>query len=232
MGLALLQRWHYIGLFLALFAEEAGVPLLVPGDVFIAAMGSAGRTGHANFIVTTVIVMGAALGGSAILFETSRRLGQPFLLRIGHRFGFDADRAVKVEQWLKRRGAIAIVAGRLIPGLRIVLTVAAGALGVGRTQFLSGTAVASVLWSAIYYGLGYALGAGVATALRAAFGRALQDPDAAAIAITAGGLAVVAAVAMVTWRCRRARRRAPRTSSGSNEPGNASVQFHTRLKQD
>jgi membrane-associated protein len=206
VGLALLQRWHYVGLFLALFAEEAGIPLPIPGDVFIAAMGAAGRAGHATFIVTTVIVMSATLSGSAILFETSRRLGQPFLLRIGHRFGFDADRAVRVELWLKRRGAVAIVAGRLTPGLRIVVTVAAGAFGVGRTQFLCGTAVASVLWSVIYYWLGYAFGAGVETVLRSAFGRAFHHPDMAAIAITAVGLAVAMAVATATWRRRRAKR--------------------------
>ncbi|HEY5087112.1 MAG TPA: DedA family protein [Gemmatimonadaceae bacterium] len=210
MVLALLQRWHYVGLFLALLAEEAGIPLPIPGDVFIAAMGTAGRAGHANFIATTVIVMSATLGGSAILFETSRRLGQPFLLRIGRRFGFDADRAVRVELWLKRRGAVAIVAGRLTPGLRIVVTVAAGALGVGRTQFLCGTAVASVLWSVIYYWLGYAFGAGVTTLLTSASGRALEEPHTAAIAITVLGLAVAAAVSIVTLRRRRARHRAPR----------------------
>lgn len=211
MGLALLQRWHYVGLFLALFAEEAGIPLPVPGDVFIAAMGAAGRASHANFILTTIIVMSATLSGSAILFETSRRLGQPFLLRIGRRFGFDLDRAVRVEQWLKRRGALAIVAGRLTPGLRIVVTVAAGALGVGRTQFLWGTAVASVLWSVIYYWLGYAFGAGVETVLRVALGRAFHDTNTATIAIAAAGLATVAVLATVTLRRRRNRRHASQT---------------------
>ena len=211
MGLALLQRWHYLGLFLALLAEEAGIPLPIPGDVFIAAMGAAGRASHANFIMTTVIVMSATLSGSAILFETSRRLGQPFLLRIGRRFGFDVDRAVRVELWLKRRGALAIVAGRLTPGLRIVVTVAAGALGVGRTQFLCGTAVASVLWSVIYYWLGYAFGAGVETVLRVALGRAFHDTDTAAIAIAAAGLATVAVLATVTLRRRSSRRHASRT---------------------
>ncbi len=211
MGLALLQRWHYLGLFLVLLAEEAGIPLPIPGDVFIAAMGAAGRASHANFIMTTVIVMSATLSGSAILFETSRRLGQPFLLRIGRRFGFDVDRAVRVELWLKRRGALAIVAGRLTPGLRIVVTVAAGALGVGRTQFLCGTAVASVLWSVIYYGLGYAFGAGVETVLRVALGRAFHDTDTAAIAIVAAGLATVAVLATVTLRRRSSRRHASRT---------------------
>lgn len=213
MNPAFLQRWPYVGLFVALFAEEAGIPLPVPGDVFIAAMGAAGRTGHANFIVTTIIVMIAVVGGSAILFETSRRLGQRFLLRIGRRFGFDADRAMKVEQWLKRRGATAIVLGRLIPGLRIVLTVAAGALGIGRTQFLLGTAAAAVIWSAIYYWLGYALGTGVAAAIKGAFGRALGDPDAAAIVVTGVGLAITAIAATVAWRRKRARRRTPRGSA-------------------
>jgi len=206
VGLELLQRWHYVGLFVALFAEEAGIPLPIPGDLFIAAMGAAGRAGDATFVATTLIVMCATLSGSAILFEMSRRLGQPFLLRIGHRFGFDTHRAERVEQWLKRRGAVAIVAGRLTPGLRIVITVAAGAFGVGRTQFLCGTAVASVLWSVIYYWLGYAFGAGVETLLRSAVGRAFHHPDTAALAATAAGLAVAVAVATTIWRRRRTKR--------------------------
>ena len=205
MGLELLQRWHYVGLFLALFAEEAGIPLPIPGDLFIAAMGAAGRAGDANFIVTTVIVMTATLSGSAILFEMSRRLGQPFLLRIGHRFGFGAERAERVELWLKRRGAVAIVAARLTPGLRIVVTVAAGAFGLGRTQFLCATAVASVLWSLIYYWLGYVFGAGVETVLRSAFGRAFHHHSTAVIATAAVALVVAVAVATATWR-RRAKR--------------------------
>ena len=205
MSLTLLQHWHYAGLFLALFAEEAGIPLPLPGDLFIAAMGAAGRAGHASFVVTTVVVVIAALCGSALLFETSRRLGQPFLLRIGRRFGFDADRAAKVERWLKRRGVGAIVVGRLIPGLRIVVTVAAGALGVGRAQFLSGTAIAALLWSTIYYWLGYALGTGVAAALKGAFGRAVGDRDTVALVVTAVGLAVVGIAGTVIWRRKRAR---------------------------
>lgn len=215
MGLALLQRWHLLGLFLAIFAEEAGIPLPVPGDVFIAVMGAAGRAGQASFLVTTLVVLVAAVSGSAVLYEISRRLGQPFLLRIGRRFGFDADRAVKVERWLQRRGTLAVVGGRLVPGLRIVLTVAAAALGVGRTAFLAGTAIAAVLWSAIYYWLGYALGASAATVLRAAFGRAVRDPDLLAVLVTAVALAAAAVVGTVIWRRRRARRRTPRISTGT-----------------
>jgi membrane protein DedA with SNARE-associated domain len=51
--------------------------------------------------------------------------------------------------------------------LRIVLTVAAGALRMRRDVFMAGTAIASLLWVAIYYWLGYLLAAGASAALRA-----------------------------------------------------------------
>ncbi|MGH7621348.1 MAG: DedA family protein, partial [Gemmatimonadaceae bacterium] len=107
--LAWLARWGYLGLFAALFVEEAGVPLPVPGDVFIIAMGAASRAGRASFAAIALVVVCAVLSGSAFLFEMSRRLGQPLLLRVGRRFGFDADRADRVQLWLARRGSMAVV---------------------------------------------------------------------------------------------------------------------------
>src|SRR5262249_18718648 len=127
-------HWGYVGVFLALFVEEAGVPLPVPGDLFIAALGAAGRAGAASFVSATVVVFVASMSGTTVLFELSRRFGQSMLDRIGKRFGFSEQKALKVEQWLQRRGAFAIVIGRLTPGLRIVLTVGAGALRMPRDR--------------------------------------------------------------------------------------------------
>ncbi len=160
-------HWGYLGVFGAIFAEEAGVPLPLPGDLFIAALGAAGPARLSNFAMATIVVFVATMSGTAILFQTSRRLGQPMLMKIGRRFGFTEQRAERVEQWLERRGAVAVVLGRLTPGLRIVLTVAAGALRMRRDVFMAGTAIASVLWVAIYYWLGYLLAAGASAAIGA-----------------------------------------------------------------
>jgi len=162
---AFVAHWGYVGVFAAIFAEEAGVPLPLPGDLFIAALGAAGQARLSSFAITTVLVLVAAVGGTAILFETSRRLGQPMLMKVGRRVGFNEQRAERVERCLQRRGAVAIVLGRLTPGLRIVLTVAAGALRMRRDVFMIGTAIASVIWVAIYYWLGYLLAAGASAAL-------------------------------------------------------------------
>ena len=164
---ALLTGLPYWGVFLVLFAEEAGLPLPVPGDFLIAALGAAGRSGRASFPATALIVLVATVGGSAILFELSHRVGHPILRRAGPWIGFNASRAARVERWLGGHGSWTIAGGRLVPGFRIILSAAAGALHMNRAKFAASVAVASVVWSAVYYWLGFALGAGVARA----FGR-------------------------------------------------------------
>ena len=207
--LAFLAQWQYLGAFVGIFIEEAGVPLPVPGDVFIAALGASGRAGHASFLLTALVVCGATVSGSAVLFEFSRRVGRPLLDRVGRRLGFNAARVDRVERWMTSHGPVAIALGRLVPGFRIVLTVAAGTLGMGRTAFLAGAAVASVLWAAIYYWLGFLLGAGVTHMIEGAAGRAIRRPEVAAAVVVAVVLAVAAVIGTIIWR----RRRAPERST-------------------
>ena len=207
--LAFLAQWQYLGAFVGIFLEESGVPLPVPGDVFIAALGASGRAGHANYFMATLVVFSATMLGSTILFEVSRRLGHPLLRRVGHRFGFDGERADRMEVWLNTHGSVTVALGRLVPGFRIVLTVAAGALKMSRAAFLIGAAAASILWAAIYYWLGYALGAGVERALKAAAGRAIRNPEVAAAVIVVIVVAAGLVVGMVMWRRNVRRRSAP-----------------------
>ena len=211
--LTFLARWQYLGAFVGIFLEESGVPLPVPGDVFIAALGASGRAGHASYLMTTLVVFTATISGSAILFEVSRRVGHSLLRRVGHRFGFDGARADRVEVWLQSHGSVTVALGRLVPGFRIVLTVAAGALKMGRVNFLVGAAAASVLWATIYYWLGYALGAGVTQMIRTAVGRAYHNPEVAAAIVVAGVLAIAAIVGTVVWK-----RRSSREAAADAEP--------------
>jgi membrane-associated protein len=203
--LAFLARWQYLGAFVGIFMEESGVPLPVPGDVFIAALGASGRAGHASYLLTTLVVFAATVTGSAVLFEISRRLGEPLLRRVGHRFGFSGARADRVEDWLNSHGALTVALGRLVPGFRILLTIAAGALRMGRASFLLGAAAASILWAAIYYWLGYALGAGVEQIIRSAAGRAVHNPEVVAAIVVLIVAVVVAIGVMVVLRRKHVR---------------------------
>ena len=157
---AFLSRWHYLGLFAVIFAEEAGVPLPIPGDLFIAAMGFLASTGRASFFPTAAAVTVATVLGATLLYLLSRHVGRRLLSRVGKWFGYTAERQLRLEKRLKRNGVATVVLGRLIPGLRIVMTVLAGALRLDHVTFALGTLIAGLVWASIYFWLGYGLGSG------------------------------------------------------------------------
>ncbi len=155
-----LARFSYLGLAGVLFLEEAGVPLPLPGDLFIAAMGFLARQGRASFASTAVAVTAATVLGAAVLFNVARHAGRPVILRVARRFGYTARRERAVQGWLARRGCAAVVVGRLVPGLRIVMTVVAGTLRMSQVTFSAGTALAGFIWASLYFSVGWLAGAG------------------------------------------------------------------------
>lgn len=190
-----LARWHYAGLATVILAEEAGVPLPVPGDLFIAAMGFLARSGDAAFLPTAAVVTAATVAGASVLYLVARHGGRPLLARLGPRLGWTEARAARVERWLARRGATAVVVGRLIPGLRIVMTVVAGALELPRRVFLLGTAVAGLVWATLYFWLGWLLGAG--------YQRLGGGGPVPPWALVAGALGLAATAGAALWLLRR-----------------------------
>jgi membrane-associated protein len=194
-----LARYGYLGLAALLFLEEAGVPLPLPGDLFIAAMGFMARQGRASFAPTALAVTAATVLGAAVLFNVARHAGRPLLLRVARRFGYTAERERAVEGWLSRRGFAAVVVGRLVPGLRIVMTVVAGALRMSQATFSAGTALAGLVWATLYFWMGWLVGAGY-DRLAPRLGLSDLAPFAAAgLALAAGGV-----LAFRSWRRRRA----------------------------
>lgn len=190
-----LERWQYGGLFAVILAEEAGVPLPLPGDLFIAAMGFLAHSQRAAFAPTAAVVTTATVLGATVLYLVSRHAGRPLLLRVARRFGYTAAREASLEGWLTRRGAAAVVVGRLVPGLRIVMTVVAGALRLRHRTFVVGTLVAGLIWATLYFWLGYALGAGYER-LAGELRPEIVWPFAAAGAVLAAG-------GVLAWRARR-----------------------------
>src|SRR3990167_7468935 len=70
----------YFGLFLILFVEEGGIPLPVPGDIFIAAVSALPDSNYFLIVLTTA---SATLIGSTILFTLSHKICQPLIMKFG-----------------------------------------------------------------------------------------------------------------------------------------------------
>lgn len=154
-----IQSNGYPAVFLLILIEEAGVPLLfIPGDLVIMWAGYQYSIGRMNPLVVILLTTTAVALGSSGLYTVSYRLGHGMLLRFGKFLHASPERIDTAARWVHRYGFIAVIAGRLIPGLRTPTSVASGVLRLPYYIFLPGTITAAVIWTLFYFYLGVVLG--------------------------------------------------------------------------
>jgi membrane protein DedA with SNARE-associated domain len=117
-----------VAAFAYLVLEEAGLPIPVPGDFLMLAFGVRAREG--SILLWQVI---AAMGvgtilGSSILYVLARRNGRSLVERFGPFVGIASAQLDRAERQLQRHGALAVILGRLLAGLRILTAIACGYL--------------------------------------------------------------------------------------------------------
>jgi len=61
-------------------------------------------------------------------------------------------------EWFQRHGRTAVFVGRLVPGVRSLISIPAGIDRMPVLQFAGYTAAGSLLWNAVLIGAGYELG--------------------------------------------------------------------------
>jgi membrane protein DedA with SNARE-associated domain len=142
----------------AILIEEAGVPIPIPGDtlVMLAGTETPHTLGHALTVIGVATL--AVFLGSSLLFLVVHRGGRPLLVKYGKYILLDERRLQQMEDWFRRRGRLAIIVGRLIPGLRIPTTVMAGISGMPFHEYALTAIIAGLIWSTFYYLVGNALG--------------------------------------------------------------------------
>lgn len=154
----LIVQHQTMGLFLVILLEEIGVPLPAPGDVAITYGGYLTTTGAIPYSLAYLAVVSGAVIGSAINLTLSRRYGRPFIQRFGRYLGISEAKLVYAERAFKRWGPWAIIIGRHIPGMRIVLSALSGILDVPYRVFIPCVLVSASIWAAIFLELGRLLG--------------------------------------------------------------------------
>jgi membrane-associated protein len=141
-----------------LFAEDAGVPLpFAPGELVLLAAGLLIATGGLNPYVFIPLAFVACVSGAILAFTWAGAIGNHGLEAIARRLR--GTRALRrVQKRVRAAGPLGIAVTRLIPGLRIYTTMAAGALHVSRRTFLSGVLLATAPWIAVFITLGAFVG--------------------------------------------------------------------------
>ena len=102
--------------------------------------------------------LGAVLG-ALLLYALARIGGRPLVLRLHPLLRIterDLDRA---DGWFDRRAVPIVCLGRLVPGVRSLVSVPAGLSEMPLWRFLAATTAGALLWNAALLGAGALLGA-------------------------------------------------------------------------
>ena len=164
-ALRLLNDHAEWALFLVLLLEESGIPLPLPGDLVMMLAGVRVAQGRTHPLLAILLMESATLIGSSGLYWLARRGGRPVLYRYGKFLHLELDKLERAEDFLHRHGRLAIVAGRVLPGLRIPTTLAAGVFGVPYWTFLPPLAVGSSIYILFFFCVGLVAGPGVVRAI-------------------------------------------------------------------
>ncbi len=155
---AFIQQHGLVAAFIFLLVEEAGVPVPVPGDFLMLVLGVQAREGQVSLWQAIAVLELATVLGATFLYFVSRWAGRSLVYRYGRYIRLSPRRLDDAEVWLRRRGPVAVVVGRLFPGLRIVTAVACGVFAVPAWQFLPAMAFGALVYITAYTLLAYYFG--------------------------------------------------------------------------
>ncbi len=163
----LILNHAYLGIFLLTILESACVP--IPSELTLAPAGAlcgaafAAQYGHGHKPLSLVaVILVAILGslvGSFVAYVVGRTGGRAIVDRWGKYILLthaDLDRS---EAWFAKRGDLAVLIGRCIPGIRTVISLPAGVAEMKPVSFGIFSTIGIAIWVTFLTVLGYNLGA-------------------------------------------------------------------------
>ncbi len=146
----------YLGIFLTMTMESAGIP--IPSEVVVPFAGYLSVKGDLNFYIVIFLSTVANLIGSMILYGVGFKYGRLFVSRYGKYLLLEERHLNYVEKLFERYGSIIIFLGRLTPGVRTYISVVAGAGKMAVYPFLIYTLTGSFIWNFFLTYVGVVLG--------------------------------------------------------------------------
>ena len=143
-GRPILDHYGYGGLFLANFAEGAGIPL--PGQTLTIAAALLATKGDLNISAVILLAFTGTLSGSCLGYLIGRTGGRALLLRCR----LPVDRLERLESFFARRGAMVVVVARFVDGLRQLAPLVAGSLEMPWWRFFLASVVGAAAWVGVW----------------------------------------------------------------------------------
>ncbi|MEC4987081.1 MAG: DedA family protein, partial [Oscillatoria sp. PMC 1076.18] len=150
----------YGGIAFLMLAENLFPP--IPSELIMPLAGFVVSRGEMNFIpVILAGVAGSVLGALPWYYAgkiySKRRISR-LADKYGKWFAISGEDIEKADNWFRKYGIKAVFYGRMVPGIRTVISLPAGINKMNMVSFLLYTSVGSALWVFLLTISGYILG--------------------------------------------------------------------------
>src|SRR6478735_5212794 len=141
-----------------LLPMEAGVPIPVPADLVMFAVGERVAAGKFPLWLAVTGFEVIAILGTTVLFLACRGPAQRIITGFGPRLGLTETRLRRAADFAETRGRPGLALGRGTPGLRTLTVIAAGVSGLNGRRALPALIVGSSVFLQLHLVLGLLLG--------------------------------------------------------------------------
>ena len=157
---SLLDNLNYGTILFLMLIESTFIPF--PSEVVVPPAAYNAAAGELNiFFVVIAATIGADLG-AAINYGLAYYLGRPFIYRFANsRWGrlclLNQQKIEKSEQFFSDHGVTATLIGRVLPGIRQLISIPAGLAKMNFWKFILYTTIGAGVWNSILATMGWYL---------------------------------------------------------------------------
>ncbi|SFV63447.1 putative integral membrane protein (dedA homolog) [hydrothermal vent metagenome] len=146
----------YWGIFLLMFLESTFFPF--PSEIIMIPAGYLAYKGDMNVYLVVIIGIAGSVGGALFNYYLAMHFGRKFLLKYG-KYVFVKEKTLeKLEIFFRKHGEVSTFNGRLIPGIRQLISLPAGLAKMNIVKFSLYSALGAGIWVVVLVFLGYILG--------------------------------------------------------------------------
>jgi len=152
----------YVGIALLMFLENLFPP--IPSELIMPLAGFTARATPDKLNILGVFFAGlvGSVAGALVWYYPGKFLGEQRLKRWADQYGkwvtVSSKDITKAKHWFDSQGSKAVLIGRLVPGVRTLISVPAGISNMPLLPFLFYTTLGSAAWVGLLTYSGYVLG--------------------------------------------------------------------------
>lgn len=147
----------YLGIFVLMAIESSAFPF--PSEVIMIPAGYLVHTGEMSMMLVILCGTAGSLAGSYVNYIAARYLGRPLLLKYGKYVFLTEQKFARAETFFRKHGEVSTFVGRLLPGVRQIISLPAGLAGMNLARFSSYTLFGAGLWITVLSYIGFVIGA-------------------------------------------------------------------------